>query len=227
MDRSKMNIKITENGPYLVSGNIPLFEEIITPKGHGYVWKEGRKLPQNEHYALCRCGRSKNAPFCDGTHVKIGFIGMETANTKSYSERADVLKGPELDLLDDGRCAFARFCHKEHGDVWTLTRNSNDPELKEEAIEAAKDCPAGRLLAKQKTGEILEYEHEPSIIIIQDPQKYVSGGIFVKGKIPIISSRGQTYEIRNRVTLCRCGHSHNLPFCDATHISSKYSDHGK
>jgi len=221
---SKVRIEIADHGPYLVYGDVPLLEGIITPKGHGYVWREGRRLPQGEHYALCRCGRSKNAPFCDGTHSKIGFTGMETASTETYSERAGILKGPKMDLLDDNRCALARFCHKEHGDVWTLTRNSDDPKLMEEAIEGAMDCPAGRLVAEHKTGETLEYEYEPSIIVIQDPQKHVSGGIFVRGGIPLISSRGQAYETRNRMTLCRCGHSRNMPFCDSTHVSDGYSD---
>jgi len=31
------------------------------------------------------------------------------------------------------------------------------------------------------------------------------------------ASDGTTYEVRDRVTLCRCGHSSNKPFCDGTH----------
>ncbi|NLX72812.1 MAG: CDGSH iron-sulfur domain-containing protein, partial [Bacteroidales bacterium] len=70
----------------------------------------------------------------------------------------------------------------------------------------------------------IEPEYEPSIDIIQDCQRSVSGGIFVKGGIPIESSDGSAYEVRNRVVLCRCGKSKNKPFCDATHILVDFVD---
>ncbi|OLN32898.1 hypothetical protein DSOL_1344 [Desulfosporosinus metallidurans] len=223
-NEKKCNIKILKNGPYIVTGNVPLSEKIIVSKGKINELKDGRKLPQAEEYALCRCGKSKNAPFCDGSHEKVGFNGVEKASRETFEDRAELLEGPDLDLLDDNRCAFARFCHREDGKVWELTENSNNPKYREEAIIAASECPAGRLVAYDKTGKAIEPEYEPSIEILQDPEKEASGPIFVKGNIPIESSEGYTYEIRNRVTLCRCGKTRNRPFCDATHISMNYTD---
>lgn len=225
MDKNKPRIKIIKNGPDLVSGNVPLYEKIITPKGKGYEWKPGRSLRQAERYALCRCGKSKNPPFCDGSHEKCNFHRPETASDAPYAQRADIIEGPDLDLMDDGRCAYARFCHREDGNVWELTRASDDPHLKEEAIKAAGDCPTGRLVAILKNGEAQEPDFEPAIEILQDPEEGVSAGIFVKGGIPIESADGHVYEIRNRAALCRCGQSRNMPFCDATHVAVGYDDH--
>ena len=47
----------------------------------------------------------------------------------------------------------------------------------------------------------------------------VSGPLFVRGGIKVLDSRGEPYEIRNRVTLCRCGRSSNKPLCDGSHQS--------
>jgi len=52
----------------------------------------------------------------------------------------------------------------------------------------------------------------------------ISSAIWVKGGIPIQSSKGFVYEIRNRVTLCRCGKSANKPFCDGTHVKIRFRD---
>ena len=92
------------------------------------------------------------------------------------------------------------------------------------AITAAIECPAGRLVIKDKDGEIIEPEYEPAIEVLQDPQMKTSGPLFVKGGIPIISSDGDAYETRNRITLCRCGHSKIMPFCDAQHINKDFVD---
>ncbi|MDR3601544.1 MAG: CDGSH iron-sulfur domain-containing protein [Desulfosporosinus sp.] len=223
-NEKKCKIKILKNGPYLVTGNVPLSEKIIVSKGKINVFEEGRKLPQAEEYTLCRCGQSKNAPFCDGSHERSGFNGVERASRAKFEDRAEVIGGPNLDLLDDNRCAFARFCHRKDGNVWWLTENSDNPNYRAEAIIAASECPAGRLVAYDNTGKPLEPNYEPAIEILQDSEKEVSGPIFVKGNIPIESAEGYTYEIRNRVTLCRCGESRNTPFCDATHITMKFSD---
>jgi CDGSH-type Zn-finger protein len=54
-------IRIEKDGPYQVTGNIELKHELdLQP-------------PSKEHYTLCRCGESKNKPFCDGSHHDIGF----------------------------------------------------------------------------------------------------------------------------------------------------------
>lgn len=126
--------------------------------------------------------------------------------------------------MDDGRCTFARFCHREEGDAWQLTEESDDEFLRNEAITAAVECPVGRLVALTKEGIEIEPEFEPSIEILQDPERRVSGPIYVKGNIPIESSEGYVYEIRNRQTLCRCGKSKNKPFCDSSHIKAHFAD---
>lgn len=223
-ENQNYKIKIQKNGPYLVTGNVSLSEKIIVPKGKGYEYKEGQSFQQAKVYALCRCGKSKNPPFCDGSHEISKFDGTETASKEKYIDRAFKQVGPNLDLLDDDRCAFARFCHREEGNVWELTDKSDNPKYREEAIKAANNCPAGRLIAVDKDGNIIEPKFEPSIEILQDPERGVSAPIYVKGNIPIESSENFTYEVRNRVALCRCGKSSNKPFCDATHVSDRYVD---
>ena len=53
-------IRIARNGPYEVQG----FDLAIQG------WSEGAS---RERFNLCRCGGSKNKPFCDGTHRSINF----------------------------------------------------------------------------------------------------------------------------------------------------------
>ncbi len=54
-------VEVTPNGPLLVYGN-------ITVKN-----KTGLEEKKYKVTALCRCGASTNKPYCDGSHVKIGF----------------------------------------------------------------------------------------------------------------------------------------------------------
>ena len=158
MHKKDYKIKILKNGPYLVSGSIPLSEKIIVSIDEENKYIDGQKLPQSEEYVLCRCGKSNTAPFCDGTHVKTDFDGTETAEKNTYEDRSELLEGPGIDLLDDNRCAFARFCHRKKGDVWQLVENSFNEENIQEAIRGACDCPTGRLVARDKQGNEIDRE---------------------------------------------------------------------
>jgi CDGSH-type Zn-finger protein len=216
-------IRINKNGPYLVSGGIPLSEQIIGTDAEGYSceWLQGKEFPLKENYALCRCGGSHNKPFCDGTHIEVEFNGTETASREPYLEQAERISGPELELTDFKElCAIARFCERAGG-IWDLVQKPDTPEAKGIAIEEARNCPSGRLVVWDKNGNEIEPKFEPSICLVEDPQEGVQGPIWVRGGIPIESANGTTYEIRNRITLCRCGISSNKPFCDGSHCNAK------
>jgi len=216
----KQRIKVSRNGPYLVSGGIPLFEQVIGTDADGTPneWLLEKKYAVQEKCGLCRCGESKNKPFCDGTHAKINFDGTETAGQEAYLHEAKEVDGPTLKLIDtEILCASARFCHRAGG-IWNLVPQSGSSEARRIAVEESADCPSGRLVVcDRKTGKPIEPKFERSIVLVEDPQMGVSGPIWVRGGVRIESADGRTYEIRNRATLCRCGKSSNKPFCDSSH----------
>ena len=56
-----LNVTPTKNGSLMVEGNL----EICAA--------DGRVIEKTVKTWLCRCGQSKNKPFCDGSHTKAGF----------------------------------------------------------------------------------------------------------------------------------------------------------
>jgi CDGSH-type Zn-finger protein len=79
-------IKVSKNGPYLIYGGIPIQKQIIIADSEetAIEWQLGSKYPLQEKCALCRCGHAMNKPFCDGSHIKVGFDGTETAREEVY-----------------------------------------------------------------------------------------------------------------------------------------------
>ena len=224
----KFCITITDAGPIMVYGKPPLSQQIIVPNAEGENWefRHGKSYStDNEPTALCRCGESDNKPYCDGSHVRADWDPNLTASNRPLLENAKGFDGPTLVLSDNEKyCVFARFCDAK-GRVWNLVGQSDNEQARDLTIREANLCPGGRLSAWDKSsGEPFEPEFEPSLGLVEDPPIGVSGGLWVRGGIPVSKEDGTTFEIRNRVMLCRCGQSSNKPFCDGTHASMKFHD---
>lgn len=225
-DPKRMRVSVNANGPYVVWGDVPLSYATIETNdiGESVDWAENETLDTGERYSLCRCGQSGGKPFCDGSHAVVAFDGTETAGHDSYAKMAVDIEGPGV-VLQDARplCADARFCARAEK-LWNLVYMCDDPEKRQLAEEEAMLCPSGRYVMCDEDGAGHEPELEPSIAATEDPHKGCSGPLWVRGGIPVVDSEGTPYEVRNRVTLCRCGGSANKPFCDGTHLATKFND---
>jgi CDGSH-type Zn-finger protein len=223
--KTQVSVTVSKDGPYIVSGDAPLTKQTIVANadGESLQWQEGEAYDAPARYALCRCGHSHKAPFCDGTHAKIGFDGTETAERSPYSAQATIFDGPSLALLDArSLCADGRFCDP-NGKVWNQIARSDDPNIRSMFLRQVHHCPAGRLVAFDKvTRKTIERDLPVLIGLIEDPVEDCSGPIWLRGGISLRSADGYHYEIRNRVTICRCGASKNKPFCDGSHASIKF-----
>ena len=54
-------VSTVKDGPLYVRGHLQLTDH------------EGRPVDTGPRAALCRCGASKNKPFCDNSHIEAGF----------------------------------------------------------------------------------------------------------------------------------------------------------
>lgn len=219
-----MRIVVNADGPYLVLGGVPLVRRYPAKSVYGEpmewdaVGVDGFDIPVEGEYKLCRCGQSKNAPFCDKSHQQVGFAGELKADRRLSAERRKTLPGSAFKLTDDGiLCASAGFCGTRLTRVWKMIQQSDDPEVRARILRMVENCPSGRLVAWTEDGRELEPEFRPSIAVVPD------GPLWVRGGIPVEAPDGFVYEVRNRVTLCRCGHSRNQPFCDGSHEQAKFS----
>lgn len=75
MSEEAIRVTPTADGPYMVTGDLHL----LWPSGHN-ISLEG-EADENGAIYLCRCGASKNKPFCDNSHKRIGFKSTEGDDT--------------------------------------------------------------------------------------------------------------------------------------------------
>ena len=107
------------NGPlYLINDREPeVVENLVNSKDE--------KLSNIQGIALCRCGASKNKPFCDGTHSIIGFSSKnneDNGNKKTSSKRKSYV-GKKITIHDNRKiCSHAAECVNNLPSVFRLNQ---------------------------------------------------------------------------------------------------------
>lgn len=205
-------IVVSEDGPYRVVGQITIRDAA------------GTVLSTDGDHCLCRCGGSRNKPFCDVTHGLKGFVGTEAFDHSAVEDRRTAHKATAgITVYDDRRCC-AHFgqCSERLPSVF---RAADEPFVDPDGASAAAialvvaGCPSGALAyALGDDPEAIEQREACSITPIVD------GPYRVRGPIEIVDAEGRPYEDRERQTLCRCGQSRNRPFCDGSHWYAGFRD---
>ena len=210
-DENKPSINPSKDGPFLVK-NLPEMKN-----------SRGESIPTQPFMSLCRCGKSSNKPFCDGTHTSVGFKGDKSEDR--VPDKTDNNEGKKISILDNnGVCSHAGYCDGnlpkvfwEHKDNKRIAKP--DEEEPEKIIKVIRMCPSGAL--SYSINNVLykdQKERKPMITVSKDGPYQVVGGPEFKDQ------DGNKPESKEHYTLCRCGGSKNKPFCDGTHWYVKFKD---
>jgi CDGSH-type Zn-finger protein len=170
-------------------------------------------------------GRSGSKPFCDGTHAVIGFDGTETADVRPYEELQHVHDGTGVSAQRVGElCIYAAFCIGRTRPIAAMLADSEDTDIRFEIMRRIDNCPSGSYShALYRGGETIEPDLPASISVVEE-ENGLASALWVTGGVPVERADGQPVQTRNRMTLCRCGHSGNKPFCDGTHRTIDFRD---
>lgn len=190
----RIDITVFENGPYKVSGatRVNYCGEAVQAEGDLFI---------------CRCGSSKNAPFCDGTHRAEGF---DDTNPPPRTKDVVVWEGRTVRTrFNPNTCMHAYYCQP----LKALRERelAGDDAAAEEIMRVVSTCPSGALSFESKGApEPAALQHEVQVDIME------GGELRIQAPHDINAERmeGQD-EVRS--TLCRCGLSKNKPWCDGRH----------
>jgi glutamate synthase domain-containing protein 2 len=208
--KKKSLIRTAKNGPYVVT-HLKKITEANTNK----VTIEKKAV------ALCRCGKSKTMPFCDGSHGKVDFT--DEKSEERVPRKIEHYVGKEITIHDDrGICSHAGYCTDGLPKVFRMAEEpwiDPDAEEKKKIIETIEKCPSGALSYSVDGVKYDKFSKNDEIQIIKD------GPYYIKGEIEL--DVGEEPESLDHCVLCRCGHSKNKPFCNGQHWYENFEDDGK
>jgi CDGSH-type Zn-finger protein len=200
-------IQMRPNGPYLVKE-----VETLTDAA-------GTAITHEANFALCRCGGSRNKPFCDSTHKTNGFSGARASD--GSRDKVRDYAAPGITIHDNRSiCAHAARCTDG---LDTVFKYGSKPWIDPGGADIGKivavvaSCPSGALIVTVD-GAPPAAARPPRITVTRN------GPYAVEGPIELLEAQWAQGAAKDRYTLCRCGASKNKPFCDGSHYDAGFKD---
>ena len=201
----------TPNGPYRVT-NLETLDGFYGAQTHSTAGA----------VRLCRCGGSKNKPFCDGTHRANGFSDAKDPNRVPDAREDYAAEG--ITIHDNrGICAHAGRCTDGLKEVFRLREEPwihPDAATAEQIAATIESCPSGALSYSIGGVEHRDGTADPVMGHVPNGPYVVRGG----GAELKDTAWGEGASTK-RYALCRCGQSANKPFCSGAHWNHQFDEH--
>jgi len=126
------------------------------------------------------------------------------------------------------KCIHATTCYRELIDVFNPRKRpwvSMDGASTEEIIRVVKLCPTQALSYKHNKDIAAEKQAEKAAEMPEinaEARVMEDGPLVLKGSFKIFDTDGKELRHLKMSSLCRCGASHILPYCDGTHRKIGY-----
>jgi CDGSH-type Zn-finger protein len=206
---NQLSIIPIENGPLEISN-------LSNKTLKNIIFYDSLPITLEKSTFICRCGKSKNQPFCDGTHLKNNFNSQKELK----EEIIQVYNSKDVTVtFNRSICAGSAQCVKEFPTIYSSESSQDwinlDTETTEEIIKSIEGCPSSALSYSIEDKQIMEDYKKENIHILKN------GPINVIGQVNLKIEHWSSFANKTKFTLCRCGASENKPFCDYSHASLK------
>lgn len=174
---------------------------------------DGAEIETRDTALLCRCGASARKPFCDGSHVGVGF----TSERKWKAGRGKTIDhiGTHITIHDNRLlCAHVEYCVLQLPGVFDRSRRpwiDPDGASVAEIVALCEKCPSGAL------GYTIHGEVTPERVRPAAVRATPEGPYYVEGGVEVVDPQLPEGAPHEHCALCRCGASHNKPLCDGKH----------
>jgi CDGSH-type Zn-finger protein len=205
-----IKISLIPNGPIKLSAEDETFPILSTAVGDDITLEKTA--------FLCRCGVSKNKPYCDGTHKADGYTDKNRCDRDALLDA----EAPGITVhFNRSVCSGAGECVR--GLPAVFVSGAKDwirpaEASKDEVIDTVRKCPSGALTYTIDGKMVMREETDVSVRIVKNGPYEITGP--VEFEAPTWSKNAS----RTCYALCRCGKSANAPFCDYTHGEEGWED---